>query len=55
MLYFAAKIAALRLSRLLQALTGDIEQPTVIRTANPAVFDIAVFQRASTVRAVKTQ
>jgi hypothetical protein len=55
MLYFAAKNTSRGLGRLLQALTRDIEQPTVIGAANPAVLDIAIFQRASPVRAVNAK
>ena len=55
MLHLLRELALLWFCRHLQALTTDIEQPAVIRAANPAIFYIAVFQRCSPMRAMETQ
>src|SRR5262247_2312762 len=55
MLYLAGKLAVLRLRGHFQTLAANIKQPPVIRAANPAGFDVAVFQRSAAMRAMKAQ
>ena len=52
MFHLLTKLAVLRYRRHLQALTFNIEQPTMIRTTQSTVLDIAVFQRSSAMGAV---
>jgi len=47
-------LAALWLSRLLETIAGYVEQPSVVRAANPLFFDIAVFKGAAPVGAMQT-
>src|SRR5919108_4162126 len=55
MLYLLGKLAFLWLCRHFQALPLNVEKPAVIRAADAAVFDLAVFQRGSAMGTVKTQ
>jgi hypothetical protein len=55
MFHFLTKLTLFRLRRHLQALTANVEQPTVVRAAQSAIFDIAVLQRSSAMRAVLAQ
>src|SRR6185503_4338312 len=50
MSHLLAELAVLGLRRHLQTLTVNVEQPTMIRTTQSAVFDIAIFQRRAAVR-----
>jgi hypothetical protein len=49
------KLAVFWFRRHFQTLASDVKQPAMIRAANPAIFDVAVFQRRSTMRAVQTK
>src|SRR5690349_18399200 len=55
MLYFLWKLAVLWLRRHLQTLSGHVEQPAMIGTAQAAVFDVAVFQRCAPMWTVKPE
>ena len=50
MLHLLAELAVLRLRRHFQTLAVNIEEPAMIRTAQSAIFDIAVLQRGAAMR-----
>ena len=53
--HFSREATLTRLRRHFQALPLHVEQPTVIRTAEPAVLDVAVFQRRAAMRTMEAE
>ena len=54
-MHLVAKSLRRRLAGLLQAVAAPVEQPTVVKTAKPAVFDAAVAQVGAPVRTMTSK